>query len=172
MGKLLLLISLVLACTKENISSENIKDDMYQKQLVGKWKVVSLFLSDAYTGVCHQDKPSRNITFEFENIPNKDNTYQFGGDAPINRYSGSLEFLGFDQKRNIIKIKSSTIGGSKKGGSPEMMDCEQNFYRMLSESTGIQLSEDEPNTIRIGKLREENSHPRDGGTFYILERIN
>ncbi len=166
------LISLIGSCANDKSIAENESETKYIDHLKGKWKAVSLFLSDATTGVCHQEKTDRDITFEFDNQLSPDKSgYQFGGFAPINRYSGHVQFLSFDETTNIIKIKNSTIGGTKMAGRSEMMDCEQNFYTMLSESTGIQLFADDPNRITIGRHRDANSHPRDGGTYYVFERI-
>ena len=53
-----------------------------------------------------------------------------------------------------------------------MMDCEQNFYNMLKESTGFQLFTDNPNKLHIGRIKEEGGHPRDGGTYFVFEKIN
>lgn len=170
--KLLLLIGLFLACTKENITNENTDDQMYSKLLEGKWRAVSLFLSDASTGVCHQNKLGKEVTFEFENKISDDKiSFPFSGQAPVNRYFGSITFLGFDSENNKGTIKVSGIGGTKMAGIPEMMDCEQNFYTMLSESTGFQLFNDDPNRLIIGRLRNKDTHPRDGGTYYVFERI-
>lgn len=171
--KIWILAALILACTKENITTENSNDEMYSKALVGKWKAVSLFLSDATTGVCHQNKPNKDITFEFDNQINEDKTsFSFSGQAPVNRYFGNITFKGYDSEKKKGSIKITGLGGTKMAGSPEMMDCEQNFYAMISESTGFQLFADDPNRLHIGRLKDENSHPRDGGTYYVFERIS
>jgi META domain len=167
------IIGVIASCSKDKIGTENMSDSKTKALLVGKWKAVSLFLSDASTGVCHQEKTGRDITFEFKNELAADKiSYTFNGTAPVNSYFGNISFISFDENTNTAKIKVNTIGGTKMAGSPEMMACEQNYYTMLSESTGFQLFADDPNRLIIGKLRDENSHPRDGGTYYVFEKIN
>lgn len=169
---ILFILSMIGSCATDKSIAENQSDSKYLDQLNGKWKAVSLFLSDASTGVCHQEKTDRDITFEFSKELLEDKlSYKFSGMAPVNSYFGNIQFLSYDETNNTIKIKTSTIGGTKMAGRPEMMDCEQNFYSMLSESTGIQLFADEPNRMIIGKLRNADSHPRDGGTYYVFEKI-
>lgn len=171
--KLFLFISLILACSKENITTENSSEELYSKALKGKWKAVSLFLSDASTGVCHQNKPNKDITFEFDNQLNEDKTsFSFSGQAPVNRYFGTIVFNSFDASTSVGKITIKGFGGTKMAGSPEMMDCEQNFYTMLAESTDFQLFADDPKRLIIGRLRDANSHPRDGGTYYVFEKLD
>ena len=166
------IIGLIGSCSSDKIVAENESDLKYPSQLVGKWKAVSLFLSDASTGVCHQNKPEKEVTFEFKGELTSDkSSFIINGSAPVNMYFGSITFNSFDSKTNIGKITVSTLGGTKMAGSPEMMDCEQTFYTMLSESTGFQLFTDIPNRLHIGRIKDENSHPRDGGTYYFFEKI-
>ncbi len=167
-----LLLGLIGSCANDKSIAENTSETKNQEILVGKWKAVSLFLSDASTGVCHQNKPTKDITFEFNNLKTEDQKgYQFSGSGPVNQYFGTITFLSFDETKNQGKIAISTLGSTKMAGSPEMMDCEQNYFTMLGESTGFQWFADEPNRIIIGKLKTEDSHPRDGGTYFVFEKI-
>ncbi len=166
-----LILSFVASCAKDTNLAEN-NDLNKLKNLTGKWKAVSLFLSDANTGVCYENKTARDVTFEFSNkISDEKGNYTFSGSAPVNQYFGKIKLLSFDEKTNIGKIEISNIGGTKMAGSPEMMDCEQSFYTLLAESTGYQLFENEPSRLIIGRLKEPNSNPRDGGTYYIFEKM-
>jgi heat shock protein HslJ len=167
------IISMVASCTKEPITTENKDEAVYLKGLTGKWKAVSLFLSDATTGVCHMDKPNKDITFEFGKVASEDKTgYTINGQGPVNSYFGKITFASFDETKQQGKITISSLGSTKMAGSPEMMACEQNFFTMLSESTGFQLYDENPKRLIIGKLRDENSHPRDGGTYFVFEKID
>jgi META domain len=169
---ILFIIGFIGSCANEKPLSENTAEQKGIIMLEGKWKAVSLFLSDASTGVCHQEKLGRDVTFEFTNKITDDKiSYQFSGQAPVNRYFGSLVLNNFDEKTLTGKISIKGIGGTKMAGSPEMMDCEQNFYTMLGNSTGFQLFADDPSRLIIGALRDEKSHPRDGGTYYVFEKI-
>lgn len=169
---ILAIIGLIGSCASDKAITENQAEITYPSQLVGKWKAVSLFLSDASTGVCHQNKEEKEITFEFKNELSEDKiSYTFYGSAPVNSYFGSVTFNGFDEKTKIGKITINTLGGTKMAGSAEMMNCEQNFYNMLNESTGFQLFTDDPNRLHIGKIKEEGGHPRDGGTYFVFEKI-
>ena len=165
------ILGLIGSCANDKSIAEN-DSTQYNNLLIGKWKAVSLFLSDASTGVCHQEKLNKEVTFEFNGELKEDKiSYSFGGDAPVNRYFGSITFNSFDEKTNIGKITIQSLGGTKMAGSPEMMTCEQNFYNMMSESTGFQLFKENPNRLHIGRIKENDAPSRDGGTYYVFEKI-
>lgn len=165
------LIGLIGSCVNDKTITKNQADLTYPSQLVGKWKAVSLFLGDATTGVCHQNVTEKEVTFEFKNALTEDKiSYSFNGQAPVNMYFGNIVFNGFDEKTNIGKITIKTLGGTKMAASPELMDCEQNYYNMISESTSFQLFKDNPNRLHIGRIKENDTPNRDGGTYYVFEK--
>ncbi len=101
----ILILSFIGSCANDKAISENTSESKNLEKLVGKWKAVSLFLSDASTGVCHQNKPEKDITFEFTNIKTDDQKgYQISGSGPVNRYFGNITFISFDETKNQGKI--------------------------------------------------------------------
>ena len=169
---LLFIISMIASCGKDKIITENTDEAKLNIALIGKWKAVSLFLSDASTGVCHQNTSNKDIIFEFKNELTEDKIgYNFYGNGPVNNYFGSFSMVSLDETNKIGKIKVGLLGSTKMAGSPEMMECELNLFTMLRESTGFQLFEDDPNRLIIGRLKDKDSHPRDGGTYFVFERV-
>jgi META domain len=161
------------SCQKENVLNNESTAKEIPKALIGKWKAVSLFLSDASTGVCHANTPTRDIIIEFKNEKSTDDQsgYIISGNSTVNTYFSTVNFISFNSSENKAAIKINSIATTKMAGSPEMMDCEQNYYTFLAESTGIQFFSDDPNTIHIGRLKEPDSNPRDGGTYFVFEKI-
>jgi META domain len=169
---LLLIFTWFLNCKNDNVIDEGGNGAKIPVELLGKWKAVSLFLSDASTGVCHGNTPTKDITIEFKsNLADDNVSYQVAGSGTVNTYFTSITFNSYNSSEKKASIKVNSIVSTKMAGSPEMMDCEQNYYTFLAESTGIEFFADSPNILHIGRLKEPNSNPRDGGTFYVFEKI-
>jgi heat shock protein HslJ len=163
----ILALTYMVSCQDNNPSNEQTAANP-NTILNGKWVAKSLFLSDATTGVCHQDKPDQPITIEFTVAESFPEQYKIQGTGSINSYFSDYQVLSYDKTTGIGKLKIGSIGASKKGGSPEMMQCEQSYFSFLTESTGFQLDN---NSLKIGRIKEPSSTPtRDGGHYYYFER--
>lgn len=163
------IFALIASCSNEKIMTDSEK---MPSELIGKWKAVSLFLSDASTGVCHADTPSKDITIELSNeLADDKKSYNVTGSSTVNSYFASITIKSIVDSEKKVNLIINTIGSTKMAGSPEMMNCEQNYFQLLSESTGIQFFADKPNRIHIGRLKEADSSPRDGGTYYVFEKL-
>jgi hypothetical protein len=150
----------------------NVEDTSGGYPLEGKWKAVSLFLGDASTGVCHQEKLDREVTVEFIALESNPVQYRMAGQAMVNDYFAGYQLISFDKTTGIGKIKVDGVGGTKRAGRPEMMECELNYYNFLAEATGFQIDPVEPNILKIGRIKPPSEAPsRDGGTYYVYERI-
>ncbi len=166
-----LLISGLLGC-KNSLTPESKNYDNFHLQLKGTWKATSLFLSDASTNVCHEKKSDRDITFTFSGDMNDDKTsYKVNGSGPINNYFGSISFISFDNETKTGKIAFKNIGATEMAGSTEMMTCEQNFFNFLGETTGFQIFDENPTKLHLGRIRDNLAPTRDGGTYYVFEKI-
>ena len=163
------IFALIASCSNEKLISDSEKKPI---ELIGKWKAVSLFLSDATTGVCHADIPNRDITIEFINeLADDKKSFKVAGSSTVNSYFATITINSFIDSEKKASISVNSIGSTKMAGSPEMMNCEQNYFQFLTESTGIQIFTDKPNRLHIGRLKEADSNPRDGGTFYVFEKL-
>jgi heat shock protein HslJ len=161
-----------LACNDKNKMKEISNQTAYRSDLKGTWKAVGIFLSDANAGICYGDKPNRDITFNFpDQLADDKIGYQFSGNGPVNQYFGKITVNSYDASAKNGKISIANLGSTKMAGSPEMMTCEQNFFTFLGEATSFEITNDTPAMLHIGKLKEANSAPRDGGTFIIFEKI-
>ncbi len=164
------LLLYMISCDDKKPS--NIEDESVNTVLAGKWVARSLFLSDANTGVCHQNKTERDLTIEFAQDKDNPAQHKINGNAPVNDYFSSLEIISFDKETGIGKIKVGGVGGTKRAGPSELMECESFYYNFLSESTGFQIDPDEPNFLKLGRIKEPGSAPsRDGGTYYYFEKV-
>jgi heat shock protein HslJ len=128
----------------------------------GEWVLSKVFLSDAYDSPCGSEvKENVSITL---NIQKEDNHYALSGRSAVNNYFGSLK----TDKDDPSKIEIGSIGSTKMAGPPELMACETRHFDFLSNAKELTINSE--NQLLIGNFRNENSHPRDGGTYLVFEK--
>ncbi len=150
------------SCKKEETLQANNTNTM-----VGKWKLTGIFLSDALDRPCGTNTPERDIILEVtDNQVNTPNFLTLKGQSVVNDYFGSCE------AKSDGTIMNTQIGSSKKGGSPEMMQCEQGYYGHLSAAEGYKILVSDGKTIlQLGRFKKDNTPSRDGGTYLIYEKM-
>ena len=134
--------------------------------LTGKWKLIEILRGDIVDRPCGINTPTRDITLEFTANPSgTSNSLSLNGQSTVNDYSAGYEA---DSKGNI---KISTVGGTKRGGSPEMMQCENNYYTLLAESQEYKILEIQTipvkTILQLGVFRDS---PKDKGYYLIFEK--
>jgi META domain len=164
-------ISLVLIIFMMSFSckkTEIIETSAAISTLVGKWKLTGIFLGDAVATPCYGNTPSRDITLEFTANPLDANTsFSLNGQSTVNDYSGGYEA----DSKGVIKI--SSIGGTKRGGSAEMMQCENNYYTFLTNAQAYRIVQIETNPVKtVLELGVFRDNPKDKGQYLIFEKVN
>ncbi|MCR9062742.1 MAG: META domain-containing protein [Cytophagales bacterium] len=162
LSKIILALSLLLiynmpACEKETID-----------QLQGEWTLSKVFLSDAYDSPCGweagEHKPLTLI------LSKKGDSYEFNGQSAVNTYFGSLKVLKFQIGDQTGKVEVGLIGATKMAGPEPLMNCETRFFNFLESANHFSLNDD--GTLSIGNFRTAESHPRDGGSYLVFEKMN
>ncbi len=135
--------------------------------LIGKWKLVEILRGDVLDRPCGVNTPTREITIEFTANPSgTSNLFSLNGQSTVNDYFASYEA----DSKGVIKI--STVGGSKRGGSTEMMQCENNYYTLLAESQEYRIVQIETNPVKtILQLGVFLDFPKNKGSYLIFEKI-
>ena len=164
-------ISLILVVFMMSFSckkSEIIETPAAIITLVGKWKLTGVVSGDIVTTPCNGNTTPRDMTLEFTANPSGVNTlFSLSGQAPVNDYFGSYEA----DSKGVIKI--SSVGGTKRAGSPEMMECEINYYTFLTDVQAYRIVQIQTNPVitmlELGVFRD---NPKDKGSFLIFEKLN
>jgi heat shock protein HslJ len=136
--------------------------------LIGKWKLIEILKGDIIDKPCGVNTLTRDITLEFTtNSSGTSNFLSLNGQSTVNDYSGGYSA---DSEGNI---KIPTIGGTKRGGSQEMMECEDNYYKFLTNAQSYRIIQIETipvkTVLELGVFRD---NPKDKGTYLIFEKIN
>jgi META domain len=136
--------------------------------LTGKWKLIEILRGDIIDRPCGVNMPTRDITIEFTaNSSGTSNLLSLNGQSTVNDYSAGYEV---DSKGNI---KISTVGGTKRGGSPEIMQCENNYYNLLAESQEYRIIQIQTNPVKtVLELGVFRDFPKDKGSYLIFEKVN
>lgn len=134
--------------------------------LIGKWKLIEILRGDVIDRPCGINTLTRDITLEFTANPaGTSNLLSLNGQSTVNDYFASYEA----DSKGVIKI--STVGGSKRGGSAEMMQCENNYYTLLAESQAYKIVQIQTNPIKtILQLGVFRDNPKDKGSYLIFEK--
>ncbi len=166
---ILSILGMIASCEKNTVESSEPIDGI--DGIIGKWQGKNIFLSDATTNICYETQNNRPfiLTFNTEEIAGK-KTIKLSGDAPINSFFGSLKSYSFNKENNFFNIEMGVLGSTKMAGPPDLMTCETTLFNFLNGSKNIQLSAD-GKTLTIGNHRTKDSHPRDGGTYIIFEKL-
>jgi hypothetical protein len=135
--------------------------------IVGKWKLTGIFLGDALDRPCNVNTPERDIILELtDNQLDNSNFMKLTGQSVVNNYFGSYE------AKSDGTIKITQIGSTKKGGSPEMMQCEAGYYEHLAMTEAYKFFVlDGRIILQLGRFKKDDSPSRDGGTYLIFEKI-
>jgi heat shock protein HslJ len=160
----LILLIISFSCKKAEI----IENPIGVSTLIGKWKLTGILLGDVVVEPCNGNSPTRDITIEFTNLSaGFSGVMSLSGQSTVNDYFGSYEA----DSKGVIKI--SAVGGTKRGGSVEMMQCEDNYYTFLMNSQAYRVVQIETNPVitmlELGVFRD---NPKDKGQFLIFEKIN
>jgi META domain len=161
---IVILFIMSFSCRKtENVEPES---STAITSLTGKWKLIEILRGDIIDRPCGINTPTREITIEFTANPSgTSNLLSLNGQSTVNDYSAAYEA---DSKGNI---KISTVGGTKRGGSPEMMQCENNYYTLLAESQEYKILEIQTNPVKtILQLGVFRDNPKDKGSYLIFEK--
>jgi META domain len=136
--------------------------------LVGKWKLTDILKGDVVDRPCGINTLTRDITLEFTtNSLGTDNFFSLNGQSTVNEYSGGYEA----DAKGVIKI--TTLGGTKRGGSPEMMQCENNYYALLAASEAYKIVQIQTNPVKtVLQLGVFRDNPKDKGAYLIFEKVN
>lgn len=178
----LLSLSFILNACKSSIieQSSNMDSSSYKalNQLKGTWVLKRRFLSDAYDTPCGYatQEQSRDITLTFtdEIAPNTASdtlAYTINGISTVNYYMGTITIKSFSQS-GVGTIKIGAFASTKIAGTPEMNNCEMNYFNFLSHSSDFSLVNNADNIqeLHLGNFYHGTTPSRDGGTFLIFER--
>jgi hypothetical protein len=136
--------------------------------LIGKWKLMEVLRGDIIDRPCGINTPTRDITIEFTANPSgTTNLLSLNGQSTVNDYSAGYEA----DSKGVIKI--STVGGTKRAGSAEMMQCENDYYNLLANSQAYRIVQIETNPAKtILQLGVFRNGIKDLGNYLIFEKIN
>lgn len=175
-------LTLMLNACKSSIveqqsnSSSNAREAL--NQLKGTWILKRRFLSDAYDTPCGYatQEQSRDITLTFtdEIAPNSASdtlAYTINGVSTVNYYMGTIKIKSFSGS-SVGTIKIGAFASTKMAGTPEMNNCEMNYFDFLSHSSDFSLVNNADNVqeLRLGNFYHGTTPSRDGGTYLIFER--
>jgi heat shock protein HslJ len=134
----------------------------------GKWKLIEIFKGDVIDRPCGINPPTRDITLEFTANPSgMDDLLSLSGQSTVNEYFGNYKA----DSKGAIKI--TTLGGTKRGGSPEMMQCENNYYSLLAASEAYKIVQIQTNPVKtVLQLGVFRNGIKDGGNYLIFEKVN
>jgi heat shock protein HslJ len=134
----------------------------------GKWKLIEIFKGDVIDSPCGINPPTRDITLEFTANPSgMDDLLSLSGQSTVNEYFGNYKA----DSKGAIKI--TTLGGTKRGGSPEMMQCENNYYALLAASEAYKIVQIQTNPVKtVLQLGIFRDNPKDKGAYLIFEKVN
>jgi heat shock protein HslJ len=152
------------SCTKIEVQADT------NSAIIGKWVLKNRFLGDAIDTPCgYAVTNARDITLEIaDNTESSDaKVLRMTGNSAVNMYFGDLTITGFDETTGIGTMKISTLGSTKMAGSPELMECETNYFNMLNESAEFRIQEGQ---LQVGRFKKDTTPSRDGGTYFIYEK--
>lgn len=152
-------LSLMTTCTKT--------EDINTPKLEGEWKLTGVFLSDAKDTPCGSEiNDHRPITLIIK--LNSGTTYDLSGNSVVNTYGSTAVFSEYNTTTDRGSIKLNHLITTEKGASISLMNCENRYYQFLSSAE--EYSIDDQGNLLIGKLKQPNSNPRDGGRYLIFEK--
>jgi hypothetical protein len=117
--------------------------------IIGTWKLTSVHEKGVSSSVCIlKDAKQRGIDVKFEKTDSK---ITFGGRSVINTYGGTYEIIN-DQ----LKIKELIT--TEKADTKEFMECEDRYYRLLSEAKDFKIETIGNTTyLNLGVFQSANS---------------
>jgi hypothetical protein len=161
-----------LSCDQNSLENENSATKIISQLQGTQWKVKNIFLGDAITPPCYETTPRQGITLEFGKLDETaKNSLPISGKSTVNNYFTTFNFGEVIPDKNIVLMTLSALGSTKMAGPEDQQVCENTYYDLLRQSTGIQYDPAMPNTIHVGILKTTNTPSRDGGTYIIFERI-
>jgi heat shock protein HslJ len=150
-------VVLLLSCSKNNGVT----------LLEGEWVLQNRFYGDVMMSPCDDnvtDHPKITLTISAE----ENGTWKVSGKSVINTYFSSFEIENRYDNDSRMKINVNSLGATKIGGTIEKMNCEREYFRLLSEANEIRIV---GTTLNWGVFPEPNSPvSRDGGTFLIFKK--
>jgi heat shock protein HslJ len=167
-NQIILILFLLFAITFSCKQTEIVETTTPISTLVGKWKLIEIFKGDVVDKPCGVNMLTRDITLEFTtNSSGMGSFFSLNGQSTVNEYSGGYEA---DSQGNI---KIPTIGGTKRGGSPEMMQCENNYYTFLTNAQAYRILQIQTIPVKtVLELGVFRNGIKDGGNYLIFEKVN
>lgn len=164
---LLFALPLLLAMQCENNATSP------KSKLVGEWVVREVFLGDVIDTPCGNGvKDAPLLTIDFSGKANENGQFSFSGKSAINNFFGTYEIISLDETTGVGTLEFGEIGSTKMGGSEELMACENRFFDLLSRTTDLSITIDSgKDVLRLGVFKKDDKPSRDGGTFFIMERL-
>ena len=161
----LIVIFFILSFSCKN--AETIEPSTATTGLTGKWKLIEILRGDVIDRPCGINTLTRDITIEFTSNPSgTSNLPSLNGQSTVNDYSAGYEV----DSKGVIKIY--TVGGTKRAGSAEMMQCENAYYTLLTEAQAYKIIEIQTNPVKtILQLGVFRDNPKDKGSYLIFEKI-
>jgi heat shock protein HslJ len=165
-NQIILILFLLFAVTFSCKQTEIVETATPISTLVGKWKLTEILKGDVIDKPCGINTLTRDITLEFTtNSSGMDRFLSLNGQSTVNDYSGG--YLA-DSEGNI---KIPTIGGTKRAGSREMMECEDNYYTFLTNAQAYRILQIQTipvkTVLELGVFRD---NPKDKGAYLIFEK--
>ena len=162
---IVILFIISFSCNKTEI----VEPPITITSLIGKWKFIEILQGDILVKPCGMNAPIRDITLEFTANPSgTSNLLSLNGQSTVNDYFGNYEA---DSKGNI---KISTVGGTKRAGAAEMMQCENAYYTFLTKAQAYKIIEIQTNPVKtilqLGVFRNNSDNPEDIGSYLIFEK--
>ena len=152
-------------CTEIEVESS-----VNSNEILGNWTYKNRFLGDAIDTPCGYAVTNvRDLTLKIEvNSENKE-YLKLSGNSAVNMLFGDLKVLTFDKSTGIGTLKIEHLGSTKMAGPPELMQCEQGYFEML---TGAEDFKVEGKKLLVGHFKKDNTPSRDGGTYMIFEKAD
>ncbi len=141
--------------------------------LTGEWFIREVFLGDVIDTPCgYEAVNAPKFTINFTESADAENRFSFSGVAAVNNFFGNYQVTAFDKSSGVGTIAFGQIGMTKMAGPPELMACESRFFDLLNRSTDFSITtENGKEILRLGVFKKDDKPSRDGGTFFIMERL-
>lgn len=156
---------LALKCETDDVEAGN--------KLSGEWLVREVFLGDMIDTPCgFEVTDAPQLIIEFSKNSDDGKWLKFSGQSAINSFFGTYQITSFDETTGVGQISFGAIASTKKGGSEELMACENRFFDLLNRTSDFSITiQNGKEVLNIGVFKKDDQPSRDGGTFFILGRV-
>ena len=166
---LLLAAFAVGSCKKDTVAV--VSDTILSNQLEGTWVLKRILMGDMVDMPCGFANEGKiqpmTITFTTEKEANT-SKMKLNGQSSVNQFFGSYVVDSFNEATGTGKIQLGALGSTKMASSADLMNCENRYFSMLSESVDFKLE------LVNGKVQLEMGvkHPINGSSPQPAEGLD